>query len=265
MKMPSTDTSRLLLEERRREMLNLIESQGRATIAELVKRFDVSAVTARADLDALAKMGAIVRSHGGAVRCEEPVRDYPVSYKAELHRTEKSRIGRAAAQLVQPNETVILDSGTTTWEIARQLKALKLPGVTVITNALNIAVELADEPAISVIMLGGILRHISSSFVGPQAEAMLREMHADRLFLAVDGFDIDIGPTTPDILEAQLNTRMMDVTKETTVVADSSKLGRRSVSRIGTMSQIRRLITDTDAPPEFVQSLRTKGVEILQV
>jgi len=263
--MVSPNTSRLLLEERRRAIRELIGDQGRTTIAEIVEQFGVSAVTARNDLDALASMGAVVRSHGGAVRCQEATHDYPVNFKAGLHRPEKARIGLAAAQLVQPNETIILDSGTTTWELARHLKAMKLRGLTVITNALNIASELADEPGIALIMVGGVLRQISFSFVGPQAEAMLREMHADRFFLAVDGLDLEIGPSTPDVLEAQLNSRMMKIARETTVVADSSKLGRRSVSRIGPVESIRRLVTDTRAPADFVKQLQDKGVEVLQV
>jgi DeoR family transcriptional regulator of aga operon len=256
---------RLLAEERRRKILDLVETSGQVTIADLVKGLAVSAVTARGDLDALAATGAVVRSHGGAVRRQEATREYPVGFKATLHRAEKRRIGEAAARLVKPNETIILDNGTTTAEVARCLKASKLYNVTVITNALHIAVELSTAPGISLIMIGGILRQVSSSFVGPQAEQMLRELHADRLFLAVDGFDLDIGPSTPDILEAQLNGLMMDIAKETTIVADASKLGRRSLSRIGAIERVRRLITDSRAPAEFVAALKGRGVEVIQV
>ena len=113
-----------------------------------------------------------------------------------------------------------------------------------------------DATDISLIMVGGLLRPVSCSFVGPQAEAMLREFHADRLFLAVDGFDLEIGPSTPDVLEAQLNSLMVRISKEVNVVADFSKLGRRSVSRIGSLSGVHRLITDTRAPAEFTDALR---------
>jgi DeoR family transcriptional regulator of aga operon len=256
---------RLLGEERRRKILALVETGGQVTISDVVKGLAVSAVTARGDLDALAATGVLVRSHGGAVRRQEPTRDYPVDFKATLHRAEKLRIGEAAARLVKPNETIILDSGTTTSAVARCLKAARLYNVTVITNALNIAAELSNAPGISLIMIGGILRQISSSFVGPQAAQMLRELHADRLFLAVDGFDLDIGPSTPDILEAQLNGLMMEMAKETTIVADASKLGRRSLSRIGATERVHRLITDSRAPGEFVAALRGRGIEVLEV
>lgn len=258
------DDSRLLAEQRRRKILDLLEQKGQITVRDVVEKFSISAVTARGDLDALASSGAAVRSHGGAVRQMEANRDYPLRLKATLHRTEKSKIGRAAADLIQSNEIVILDSGTTTAEIARQLKAKNLQSVTVITNALNIVSELVDAPGITVIGIGGLLRPVSLSFVGPQAEAMLKDLHADRLFLAVDGFDLDNGASTPDVLEAQLNAQMMQVAKETNVVADYSKLGRRSVSRIGSIDKVHRLITDTRAPEEFTQALRNRGIEVVQ-
>jgi DeoR family transcriptional regulator of aga operon len=256
---------RLLAEERRRKILEIVDETGRITIGDVVKRLAVSAVTARGDLDVLSESGTMVRSHGGAVRRLEPTRDYPVDFKATLHRAEKQRIGAAAASLVKPNETIILDNGSTTAEVARHLKLMKPHNVTVITNALNIATELCQEPGISLIMIGGILRQISRSFVGPHAELILRELHADRLFLAVDGFDLENGASTPDILEAQLNGLMMDVARETTIVADSSKLGRRSVSRIGAVERVSRLITDSRAPEEFLAALRARGLEVLTV
>ena len=262
--MATHSPSRLLAEERRRKILDSIEQNGQITIPELVKRFSISAVTARSDLDTLSAGGAVIRSHGGAVR-HEPTRDYPLRVKATLHHAEKVRIGRAAAALVLPNETIILDSGTTTAEIARHLKAMKTMSVTVITNALNIAMELTDAPGISVIMIGGLLRPVSFSFVGPQAEGMLRELHADRLFLAVDGFDAETGPSTPDVLEAQLNTCMMRAAREVNVVADSSKLGRRSVSRIGPNEKIHRLISDNRAPAAFIEALRKRAIEVTLV
>jgi DeoR family transcriptional regulator of aga operon len=263
--MSNSRNSRLLGEERRRKILQIIEKNGQATITDLSKRFAVSAVTVRTDLDVLSTTGAILRSHGGALRRNEATQDYPLRLKAALHRPEKIRIGQAAAQLVRPNETIILDSGSTTAEIAIYLKEIRLQPLTVITNALNIAMELSDAPGISVIVIGGLLRPVSYSLVGPQAEAMLKELHADRLFLAVDGFDVETGPSTPDVLEAQLNSWMVRVAKEVTVVADSSKLGRRSVSKIGPVERITRLITDRRAPSEAVEALRKKGLEVTLV
>jgi DeoR family transcriptional regulator of aga operon len=245
----------LLPEQRRRTILDLLERQGQISVQDLVDQFSISAVTVRADLDALSSTGALVRSHGGAVRRLEPTHDYPLDLKQSVHRSEK----------VQTGEVIILDSGTTTTETARQLKIRAIHGVTVISNAMNVVSELVDAPEISVISIGGVLRPVSHSFVGPQAEAMLKDLHADRLFLGVDGFDLEYGPSTPDVLEAQLNGLMMTVARETTVVADFSKLGRRSVSRIGSIDGVHRLITDSKAPEDFVKALRARGIEVIQV
>lgn len=260
-----TPKARLLTEQRRRNLLDLVDQHGQVTVADMVKRFAISAVTVRSDLDALASLGAVVRSHGGAVRRLEATQDYPLRTKETLHREEKVRIGKAAAELVQPGETIILDSGTTTAEVARHLKRMKTQPLTIITNALNIAMELADLPGVSLIMIGGLLRPVSYSFVGPQAEVMMNEFHANRLFLAVDGFDLENGPSTPDVLEAQLNNVMIRSAREVNVVTDFSKLGRRSVSRIGPFERIRRLITDNRAPQEFTEGLRKRGIEVIEV
>jgi DeoR family transcriptional regulator of aga operon len=263
--MPTLKPKRLLVEERRRKILDLLEKEGRVTVNDLVDRFDVSSVTMRADLDLLAEEGALIRSHGGAVRRLDPVQDYSVAFKETIHHAEKVRIGHAAAVLLKANQTVILDSGTTTLQVARHIKQLKAKGITVITNALNIANELADAPNLSLIMIGGILRQLSNSFVGPQAERMLGALHADHLFLAVDGLDLEIGPTTPDILEAQLNSLMITISNEVTIVADSSKIGRRSLSTIGKLSAIHRLITDDRISPETARLIQARGLELVVV
>jgi len=246
-------------------VLDLLERDGRLTVGDLVERFGVSSVTVRTDLDALAGVGALVRSHGGAIRRLDPVQDYPISFKDTIHHAEKARIGRAAAQLILPGQTAILDSGTTSLQVARHLKQQGLKGVTVVTNALNIANELADVSDLSLIMIGGVLRHLSNSFVGPQAERMLSQLHADHVFLGVDGLDPEFGPTTPDPLEAQLNGLMLKISTEVTVVADSSKIGKRSLSAIGSITSIHRLITDDRITPEAAEAFRAKGIEVIAV
>lgn len=157
----------VLADERRREILSIARKEGRVSIGDLVLRFAVSAVTLRADLRLFAEQGALVRSYGGAMLPLEPGQDIPLKVKATVHHAEKVRIGRAAAELVQPHQTVILDSGTTPAEVARAIKGRKLDAITVITHALNIAQEFTDAPNVSVIMLGGLLRHVSASFAGP--------------------------------------------------------------------------------------------------
>src|SRR5256714_10932859 len=131
-----TPKPRLLTEQRRRSVLDLVDQEGQVTVADMVKRFSISAVTVRNDLDSLASIGAVVRSHGGAVRRLEATQDYPLRTKETLHRDEKIRIGRAAAELVQPGETIILDSGTTTAEGAPHLEKMEDSARTAVTDCL---------------------------------------------------------------------------------------------------------------------------------
>ncbi len=186
----------MLVEERRRRILEILEDQERVTVEELVGRFGVSAVTIRGDLDALAEAGAVIRSHGGALKRIDAREDVPITVKETLHHAEKVRIGHAAAHMIRDGETIMFDSGTTTMEIARQIKFLKVKALNVITNALNVAMELTSLPHVRLIMIGGILRQMSYSLSGPHAEQALKGLYADRLFLGVDGLDPRCGPAT---------------------------------------------------------------------
>ncbi|KRE97843.1 DeoR family transcriptional regulator [Frateuria sp. Soil773] len=259
----ATPSRRLLVEERRRLIVDFVEEQGRATVEELAARFGTSAVTIRGDLEALARNSAIARSHGGALPVNPPAAsDTPLNIKETRWHAQKLRIGKAAAKLIRDGETIILDSGSTTVEIARQIRQMKFESITVITNALNIALELSGLPQIRVMMLGGLLRQTSYSLVGPDAEQALAKLSADRLFLGVDGLDPEVGVTTPDPLEASLNTLMIRVSRETVAVLDASKLGQRSLSVITPVQNLHAVITDTSAPPEMVETLRGAGVKV---
>ncbi|MES2311715.1 MAG: DeoR/GlpR family DNA-binding transcription regulator [Pseudomonadota bacterium] len=260
-----TVSRRLLVEERRRLIVDLVEQQGRATVEELATRFGTSTVTIRADLDALARSSAIARSHGGALPVAPATNDTPLNIKETRWHAQKLRIGHAAAKMIQDGETIILDSGSTTVEIARQIRQMKFESLTVITNALNIALELSGLPHIRVMMLGGLLRDTSYSLVGPDAEQALSKLSADKLFLGVDGLDPVVGVTTPDPLEASLNALMIRVSRETIAVFDASKLGQRSLSVITTVQHLHRAITDSSAEAKAVESLRAAGVEVTLV
>ncbi len=249
------------MKERRRQIRSLIESQAQGTVTDLARRFTVSAVTIRSDLAALADMGAVVRIHGGALPPGD-IDEVPINVKQTLYHAEKVRIATAAAGLIQDGETVILDSGTTTAEIARQIRGLKLRSINVITNALNIAVLLANAHHVNVIIPGGVLRRKSWSLSGPQAEQALRDLQADRLFLGVDSLDPEIGLMTPYVFEAKLNALMIRIARQTVAVTDSSKLLRRNLSVIAPVEQVHLLITDRAAAPEAVDAIRARGVEV---
>jgi len=258
-------SNRLLVEERRRRIMELLDTQERVTVEELVERFSVSAVTIRGDLDALAEIGAVVRSHGGALKRVNAPEDVPIAVKETLHHAEKVRIGHAAARMIKDGETIMLDSGTTTLEIARQIRFVRFRSLNVITNALNIAMELAALPQVRLIMIGGILRQMSYSLAGPPAELTVRGLHADRLYLGVDGIDPEIGIMTPDVLEAQLNAQMIQISREVVVVADSSKFQRRSLSIIARLDSVHKVITDAGTSPEMIESMQARGVEVIVV
>ena len=250
----------LLLGERRRRICELLRAEGRVTVDALAARFGTSQVTIRADLSTLESAGALTRTHGGALSVVEA--DQPLNVKQLQHHAEKLRIAEIAAGLIRDGETLILDSGTTTAEIARRMRTLELRSVNVITNALNIAALLSDVPAVRLIMPGGILRRESNSLSGPLAEGALATLQADRLYLGADGVDPQIGVMTPHLAEAELNAKMIAMSRQVVVVADSSKFARRNISLIARIEQLHMLITDRAAPPEAVEQLRQRGVEV---
>lgn len=250
----------LLIEERRRRICELLKEEGRVTVDSLAARFGTSQVTIRADLSMLESAGALTRTHGGALAV--PDADQSLNVKQLQHHAEKVRIADAAAGLIRDGETIILDSGTTTAEIARRIRTLALQSVNVVTNALNIAALLIDVPSVRLIVPGGILRRESNSLSGPMAEAALGTLQANRLYLGADGVDPQIGVMTPHLAEAELNAKMIAISREVVVVADASKFTRRNISLIARVEQVNMLITDRAAPADAVEQLRQRGVEV---
>jgi DeoR family transcriptional regulator of aga operon len=250
----------LLIEERRRRICELLREEGRVTVESLAARFGTSQVTVRADLSMLESAGALTRTHGGALSVPEA--DQSLNVKQLQHHAEKVRIAEAAAGLIRDGETIILDSGTTTAEIARRIRSLDVKSIDVITNALNIAALLLDVPSVRLIVPGGILRRESSSLSGPMAEAALGTLQANRLYLGADGIDPQLGVMTPHLAEAELNAKMIAISRQVVVVADASKFTRRNISLIARTEQVNILITDRAAPAEAVEQFRTRGVEV---
>jgi DeoR family transcriptional regulator of aga operon len=249
------------LEQRRRAIRGLLQEKPQVSVNELARRFAVSAVTVRADLKALDDIGALVRVHGGALPRGESD-ELPIDIKQNFHRAEKTRIAAAAVECIQDGQTIILDSGTTTAEIARLIRGLKLDTLNVITNALNIAVLLASAPFINLIIPGGMLRRRSWSLSGPPAENAIRDLQADTLFLGVDSLDPSVGLMTPHVLEAQLNAQMIRIARRVIAVTDSSKLLRRNLSVISGVEQVDLLITDRAADARAIKAIRARGVEV---
>jgi DeoR family transcriptional regulator, aga operon transcriptional repressor len=253
----------MLSEERRRAILQVIQEDGRAVVRDLARRFHTSVITIRKDLEFLHHQGQLERTHGGALPMKTgALMDSSLQEKERLHRQEKTKIAAAAARMIGKGQVIILDSGTTTTAIARSCRHLK--NLTIITNAINIGAELADSP-VDVILTGGTLRKNSFSLVGPLAEESLRKLSADLLFLAVDGFDVHYGLTTPNLLEARVNRAMAEAARRTVVVCDSSKFGRRSLSLILPTSAVHETITDKHILKRDLVMLREAKVEVTLV
>lgn len=250
--------------KRRRRICEMVEASERMTVEELSGYFDLSVGTIRNDLNVLAAIGALVRIRSGAL-AHRKAEDLSVGVMQHGCRPEMLLIAAAAVIQIKDGQTIMLDSGTTTGYIAQQIRNLKLQSINVITNALDIAGLLADVPHVTLIMLGGVLRPSSNALCGPQAEAALRSLHADILFLGFDGLDPEIGVMTQHLPEAHLNIPMIQIARRVVLVGDSSNVGRRSLSVIAQIKQIDQIITDAGANPAIVKALRKHAVDVVLV
>ena len=253
----------MLAEERRDEILQMLRAEGRVHVGALSRHFHTSEVTIRNDLRALQERGQARKAHGGALLPDEMSRDIPLLEKARQHVAEKQRIGAAAAALIRDGETIILDSGTTTQEVAKRIKDRN--NLRVITNGINIAMELVGVRGVQVILLGGLLRDNSFSIGGHFAAEMLRQFAADKVFLGADGCDLVFGLSTPNLDEARVNQAMVGAARERILVADASKFGKTSLSRIAPLSDMTQVISDQRLSAEFQDELRAQGLKVVIV
>ncbi|MCD9462095.1 DeoR family transcriptional regulator [Photobacterium phosphoreum] len=249
--------------ERRMEIVNVVNLEGKARVEDLAEKFNVSSVTIRSDLSFLEKNGYVVRSHGAAIPNSGVIAELTIHEKRRHNAGVKSLLGQAAAKLIHNGDTVILDSGTTTREIAASLKSME--NVVVMTNGLDVAMELASAPGVEVLMSGGVLRKEALSFSGSQAETGLKNYRFDKVFLGVDGFDLRAGITTHSEQEASLNRLMCEISEQVIAVADSTKFGKRSCHMIREFGHIDILVTDADIPEDYLVGLREMKVEVIIV
>jgi DeoR/GlpR family transcriptional regulator of sugar metabolism len=250
-------------EERRTQILQIVRSAGRVRVSELATHFNTSAVTIRNDLNALHERGQVFRSHGGAVLPDTILRESPVHERLKAHAEEKRRIGAMAATLINDGETIILDSGTTTLEIARQIK--KKQGVQVITNGVNIAAELLDARDVQVFIVGGTVRGESASISGRFTEEMFAQFSADKMFLSGAGCDLDFGVSGANLEETMVNQAMLRISREIILVSDASKFSKRSMARITHFSEIDTVISDISLDPEIQHKVRSMGCKLILV
>lgn len=251
--------------ERRNSILEELHQQGRIDVKECAKKYEVSEVSIRTDMEYLERKGLLIRVKGGAISraLVTDEEELLVEHKAREHSQEKKAIGKAAAALISEGETIILDSGTTTLEVAKCLGGFK--DLTIITNGVNIAMELAKYPQLSVIMLGGYMRSQSLSITGMNAESTLKDYYVDKLFLGVDSISLDKGLSTPSADEASINRTMIECSKEVIAVFDSSKFNKRSFANICQPSTLGTVVTDEGISKEAAAGLVNAGVRIIAV
>jgi len=245
--------------ERFNVILERLASDGSASVEQLSERLGVSGATVRRDLKQLADQHLLARTHGGAV-VQAVSYELPVRYRAERHSAQKRLIGKAAADLVPEGGVVGITGGTTTTETARVLSVRS--DLTVVTNALNIAAELAIRPNLSLVVTGGMARSASFELVGPVAEQTLSGYHLDIALLGVDGIEASAGCTTHDDVEARTNAALLRQAKRTVVLADSTKLGKVAFATICPLSAVHMLITDAGADEAELDRLRSAGLDI---
>ncbi|WP_193165125.1 transcriptional repressor AgaR [Microbulbifer hainanensis] len=249
--------------ERRHDIVQTTLDAGRVLVPELAEKYGVSTVTIRGDLNYLDQKGLLVRTRGGAVASNRVSQELSVREKVTEHLDIKRRLAAAAAQEIGEQDTIILDSGTTTAEIARQLHQFRR--LIVMTNGLNVAQQLVDADGVEVLMTGGTLRKKSLSFYGRAAEDTLQCYHFDKVFLGVDGIDFQGGITTHFEYEANLNRLMCKVARQVIAVTDSSKFKRSGVHKICDFSELDVLITDSGIPQAFHDVMTEAGVRVVIV
>ena len=250
--------------QRRLQISELVRQQGSVQVSRLADRFGVSAQTVRKDLRYLAERGVMARAYGGAIDSGVIGNGTPAEPNYEAKSTsylaEKRRIGVRAAALIKPGDTVAIDSGTTAIQLA---KALPDIDITVVTNDYGVLTALASKPNINLVMLGGELRRRNMAFYGGLTVEALDALHVDKLFLGVDGFDLERGITTHYEPEALLNRKMVEAARVVIAITDSSKFGKVCLHRIIPVTALNMLITDTGAPEEIVQASHQLGFELL--
>lgn len=252
-------------EMRREQILTVIKSRDFVRVTELSARFHVSEVTVRGDLDVLAERGEIRRIRGGAMPRALPHTERPFEEMKNARVSEKSVIGRVAANLITHGETIILDVGTTTTAVARALiQREDLRDIVIFTNALNIALELEEAiPRFTVVITGGTLRPLQHSLVDPLGVLMFERIKAHTVILGCNGIDPQAGITNVNLPETEIKRRMLQAAKRRILVADGSKVGEVELAYLCDVDEVDLLITDSSADPTILAALGERGLEVL--
>ncbi|WP_153397638.1 DeoR/GlpR family DNA-binding transcription regulator [Chryseobacterium vaccae] len=243
------------------EILKELDEKGHVLVQDLCEKFNVSSVTVRKDLNYLESLGLLFRNHGGASKHVRYAYERNVNEKENINVEAKQGIVKAAVELIQENDCIILASGTTMHYLARMLG--NFGRLTVLTSSLRVALELCNNPEINIIQLGGEVRKSSTSIVGSISEGILKQFSCNKLFLGVDGIDLDFGISTSNAAEAHLNQVMIDCADQVIILADSTKLNKKGFGKIASLDKVDYLITDDGISAEHKAGLEEVGVTVI--
>jgi len=246
---------------RREKILELIKEDGSAKVVSLAKIFKVTEPTIRQDLEKLEEDGLVIREHGGAYLKNVASNVRAISLAHQENLDKKEAIAQKCVEFIQPGDTIILDSGSTTSEIAKKLKGFR--DLTVITNALNIALMIGAEPGIEVIVTGGEFKPPTLSLTGQKAADFFKGINAQKLFLATAGISLKAGLTYPSISDLVVKKAMIEAAEVTYLVADSTKIGKSAFASLGALSLINYIITDEAIEDRHKQLFRDNEIELI--
>lgn len=247
--------------ERQEEILRRLEAQRRLSVADICEAFEISEATARRDLETLAGQGRLQRVHGGAILVRRAAPESPMLLRSREQPSEKSQIGRAAAALILDGETVFLGSGTTVLEVARELRRRR--DLTVLTNSLPVLTTLAGNQGISLVGLGGMLRDSELSLIGHITEQSLAEVRADKVVMGIRALSLEQGLTNDYLAETLTDRAILKIGEQVIVVADHTKCGAVAAAYVAPLSLIHTLVTDSETPADFLETLRAAGISVV--
>ncbi|MET2986468.1 DeoR/GlpR family DNA-binding transcription regulator [Aureibaculum conchae] len=246
--------------KRHQIILDILNKEKYLEVLDLCKLLDVSAVTIRKDLKLLEEKGLLFRTHGGASLENPYINEKAVNEKEKISVEEKNGIAQAAAKLIDENDSILIASGTTVQALAKFIEPKNK--LTVITSSLNVVLHLINHKNTEILQLGGYVRHSSASVVGNYATQILENVSFSKLFLGVDGIDLDYGLSTTSLEEAQLNKKMLASAQKTVVLADSSKFGKKSFAKICGLEEVDQIITDDGISKSIIKKLEESGIVV---
>jgi DeoR/GlpR family transcriptional regulator of sugar metabolism len=251
----------MLANQRRDKIIELLREDGSAKVLNLARIFKVTEVTIRQDLEKLDKDGLITREHGGAYlkNVKNQVQTFSLAHQENMDK--KGMIADKALEFIESGDTIILDSGSTTTELAKKIRGKK--NLTVITNALNIALLLGAEPGIEVIVTGGEFKPPTLSLTGQKTADFFKGLHVQKLFLATAGISLKAGLTYPSISDIVVKKAMIEAAETTYLIADSSKIGKAAFASLGALSLIDYIITDAGIEKKYKQLFRDNEIELI--